>query len=201
MYLDEIESAKSVEPKGINLLVAVAPDMFSSRKHANLQFESYEEYLSFLCSELIESGYQDAVLSMHPSDSGQYHQLIESFGLSISTIPLHLLLVETHIFLATISATIQWAEHLSITTVNFDFYRYNYPDYLSYNHVLPVQDKKDLKSTLIQAKELSDFTRSQGISGYNTSAKIEHTSLEKILFKIATIVEGDEKYDKDDFSY
>jgi hypothetical protein len=201
VYLDEIKTAKSVEPKGIKLLVAVAPDMFSSRKHANLQFESYEEYLGFLCSELIESGYQDAVLSMHPSDSGQYHQLIESFGLSISTIPLHLLLMETHIFLATISATIQWAEHLSITTVNFDFYRYNYPDYLSYNHVLPVQDKEDLKSTLIQAEELSDFTKSQGISGYNTSATIEPTSLEKILFKIATIVEGDEKYAKDHFSY
>lgn len=201
VYLDEIKAAKSVQPKGIRLLVAVAPDMFSSRKHANLQFESYEDYLGFLCSELIGSGYQDAVLSMHPSDSGQYHQLIEHFGLRISRSPLHLLLMETRIFLATISATIQWAEHLSITTVNFDFYRYNYPDYLSYNHVLPVQDKEDLKSTLIQAKELSDFKRSQEISGYNMNAINEPTSLEKILFEIAAIVEGDEKYAKDHFSY
>ena len=85
--------------------------------------------------------------------------------------------------------------------MNFDFYRYNYPDYLSYNHVLPVQDKEDLKSTLIQAKELSDFTRSQEISGYNTNAINEPTSLEKILFEIAVIVEGDEKYAKDHFSY
>ncbi len=191
VYLDEIEAAKSVKPKGIRLVVAVAPDMFSSRKHANLQFDSYEEYLEFLCSELIESGYQDAVLSMHPSDSGEYDRLIESFGFKISRVPLHLLLMETQIFLATISATIQWAEHLRITTVNFDFYRYNYPDYLSYHHVLLVQNKENLKLTLIQAKELSDFRESQEISGYNIDPTIEPTSLDKIIFKIATIVEGD----------
>lgn len=191
VYLDEIEVAKSGKPKGIRLLVAVAPDMFSSRKHANLQFDSYEDYLNFLCSELIESGYQDAVFSMHPSDSGHHHRLIESFGFKISKIPLHLLLVETHIFLATISATIQWAEHLGTPTVNFDFYLYNYPDYLSYHHVLPVQNKEDLKLTLIQAKELSDFRRSREISGYNINPTIEPTSLDKIIFKIATIVEGD----------
>ncbi len=193
VYLDEINATKSLTPKGIRLLVAVAPDMFLSRKHANLQFESYEEFLGFLCSELVESGYQEAVFSMHPSDSGQYDQLIEDFGFSISRSPLHLLLVEAQIFLATISATIQWAEYLGIPTVNFDFYRYNYPDYLSYHHVLSVQNKESLKLALTQAKELSNLTRSQEISNYNTSATPPPTSLEKILFKISTIAERDEK--------
>lgn len=189
VYLDEIEEYKSLKSKNIRLLVAVAPDMFSSRIGVDLQFSKYEDYLIFVCTELQRIGYADATFSMHPSDTGKYGDLIRSFGFQISREPLHLLLVNTEVFLATISATIQWAIYLEIPTVNFDFYGYDYPDYLGESTVIHVHDKTKIEDALISAVKSQnlnlkrvDLKKDQINRDYGTCA-------EKILSEIYSLME------------
>ena len=161
IYLDEMNSLVKKSVKDIQLLVAVAPDMFSSRLQHDLEFESYEEYLEYLCKTLKKYDFTAAIFSMHPSDSGQFNKLIEDYGFSISSEEIHKLLPRSKIFVATVSATIQWASYLQVPTVNFDFYHYDYPDYLNnqdYPLVSLVSRKRDFEIILkgMQSGALSE---------------------------------------------
>ena len=195
IFLDEIELETTVASKNIHVLVAVAPDMFSSRADVNLQFADYREYLFFLCNELMRFGYGDAVFSMHPSDAGEYHDLISGFGFEISKEPIHLLLVHTKIFLATISATIQWANYLSIPTVNFDFYQYDYPDYLNLPLVVGVQDKQKLIEKLNQAEHLAEINSTREVIGHISQVQRRARGVDMILAEISRLVEGSKNND------
>jgi hypothetical protein len=95
---------------------------------------------------------------MHPSDTGTWTNLVRSFGFTVTDEPLHLLLPRSKVFLATVSSTIQWAVYLDVPTVNFDFYRYNYPDYSNLEDVLYVQRKSDLVPALSAASH-KEFLR------------------------------------------
>jgi len=198
VYLDEINRTKFKSQKAIRLLVAIAPDMFLSRRHAELTFSSYDEYLNFVCSELIDLGYPDAVISLHPSDSGRYNSLIKNYGFTISQEPLHLLLTRAQIFLATISATIQWADYLGVPTVNFDFYRYRYPDYANLESVFLIEDRQELKSALNQAGKISEMNQDFELESSNVSQDNYTTSLERILAEIDFIYS---KFGQNDYGY
>ena len=192
-YLDEIDEAKFHSSPRIGILVAIAPDMFLSRQDAGLEFDSYEQYLVFICSALLSTGFQEATFSMHPSDSGQFDQLITDFGFEISKEPLHLLLTRADIFVATISATIQWAEYIKVPTINFDFYRYEYPDYLDYSCVIPVMKKKDFENSIDIARKQSQNRKIQLSERRMIPQVGETTSVDKIRFQIRSVLEGEEK--------
>jgi hypothetical protein len=182
VYLDEMVVERS-ESK-IRVLVAVAPDMFSSRVNIELEFDSYQDYVISLCTELIQLGYGDATFSMHPSDTGKYFDLIRGFGFEISSEPLHLLLVRTEIFLATISATIQWANHLSIPTVNFDFYHYNYPDYKNLPLVIGVHEQCSLRKAINEAADIVRMNSSANDRGYKIPMHNAVMSVDRIIDEI-----------------
>ncbi len=187
VYLDEMDHVKSKSQNTIRLLVAIAPDMFPSRGHEDLTFTSYDEYLHFICSELIQLGYADAIISLHPSDGGAYNSLIESYGFTISEEPLHLLLSRAQIFLATISATIQWADYLGVPTVNFDFYRYRYPDYVNLRSVFLVEDKQGLNLALNQAEKSREMNQNFDFKASIVSQNNYNTFLDRIFSEITTI--------------
>jgi len=187
VYLDEMDHIKSKSQNTIRLLVAIAPDMFPSRGHADLTFSSYEEYLNFICSELIQLGYADAIISLHPSDGGNYNGLIESYGFTISEESLHLLLSRAQIFLATISATIQWADYLGVPTVNFDFYRYRYPDYVNLRSVFLVEDKQGLNLALNQAEKSREMNQNFDFKASIVSQNNYTTYLDRIFSEITSI--------------
>ncbi len=193
VYLDEMLVAKSTNFKKIRVLVAVAPNMFASRSYADLQFQGYEDYLTFLCNELKRFGYGDSIFSMHPSDMGENRALIQSFDFEISEEPVHLLLARSEIYLATVSATIQWAEYLGIPTVNFDFYKYNYSDYLDSPFVLGVHDKKDLIDSLKQAEQLRKINTARVERTHIEQLGEGYNSIAKMLFEIKILTDGIEE--------
>jgi hypothetical protein len=189
LYLDEMDCERLTKRDSIRLLVAIAPDMFSSRINTELEFLSYEEYLIYLCTKLRMLGYEDAVISMHPSDSGEYHRLIQSNGFEISEEPLHILLARSEIFLATISATIQWAIYLGLPTINFDFYNYQYPDYVESPLVIGVQNKQDLDEAFIQALHLSKMYPHQSAQQRIMCGQPNISSFERLLLEINSLIE------------
>ena len=188
VYLDEMNLYVSEPENQIELLVAVAPDMFASRHHANLEFANYKDYLIFLCESLLHSGYSEATFSMHPSDAGNWTNLVSAFGFSITEKPLHLILPRSKVFLATVSSTIQWAVYLKVPTVNFDFYRYNYPDYSNLGDVVYVQGKNDLVPALYSASQINSLKRGQNSPKEKFVDESKEPSINTILAEINILV-------------
>ena len=156
VILDEIDEVRFHSRRDLRLVVAIAPDMFASRPHIKIPFPNYMEYLVYICKTLKMYGFQDAVLSMHPSDQGDYDELLLSHGFIPSSEPIHYLLARTHFFIATISATIQWADFAGVKTLNYDFYQYQYPDYTEYDSVQTVFNNDQFEQGLQKFQELSD---------------------------------------------
>ena len=155
VILDEIDEARFHSRRDLRLVVAIAPDMFASRPHIKIPFPNYTEYLVYICKTLKRYGFQDAVLSMHPSDQGDYDELLLSHGFIPSSEPIHYLLARTHFFIATISATIQWADFAGVKTLNYDFFQYHYPDYAEYDSVHTVFNNDQFEQGLQKFQELS----------------------------------------------
>jgi hypothetical protein len=183
VYLDEMDEYRRLESKSISILIAVAPNMFNSREHRQLPFNNYEEYLVYLCSTVSGIDLPNIIFSMHPSDTGNYQFIFDKFNCQVSKEQIHLLLPSAELFIATISATVQWANYLQIPTINFDFYNYSYPDYLKYENVFlaltpEIFEEKLYSFLVMRTCSLENFSANRMIENFvpNSSfLKILHT--------------------------
>ena len=61
---------------------------------------------------------------------------------------IHLELANATFFIASISATIQWAMAINIPVINFDLYKFNYPDYVGVPGVVKCENKANFRQNL-----------------------------------------------------
>jgi hypothetical protein len=136
LFLDEMHTLRKgylAQPNrpgtNIRVLSAFPPDMFSYPVRGNTHFTSYEELISSWCETLLKIDGAELTVVLHPSSPQAVRDAIEARGLRVATGETHKLIAQSDIYIASISATIQWAVAIGVPTLNIDVYGYDYPDY------------------------------------------------------------------------
>jgi hypothetical protein len=102
------------------------------------------------------------ILSLHPSVEKAKKEFYIQKGFSVLNLPLIYYISFADIFIASISATIQWAIACGIPTINYDIYKFEYDDYVNVNGVVYVNNQESFKEWL---------------SKFNTSEIVRYYSL------------------------
>lgn len=136
VFLDEMHSVSYErdlgEIKQRKLITsALPPDMFSYPVAINCEFKRYSDLVDAWCSGLKSISRADAsiVISLHPTSSSEIIQRVTRHGIAVSREDTHLLIARSDFYIASISATIQWAISAGVPTLNYDVYNFDYPDY------------------------------------------------------------------------
>ncbi len=136
VFLDEMHSVShelDLGEIGHRKLItsALPPDMFSYPVAINCEFKTYSDLVDSWCRGLkrIPGAEVSLVVSLHPSTSLEIVQQVMSHGIYVSREDTHLLIARSDFYIASISATIQWAISAGVPTLNYDVYNFDYPDY------------------------------------------------------------------------
>ena len=112
----------------IHILVAIPPDMFYVRGAKGLEYANYEQLIDHWTDFLESLTDVKITYCLHPSSS--YGPTFASRGLQVAINPIEDLIPVHDLYVASISATIQWALAAGLEVIDFDVYRYCYPSYL-----------------------------------------------------------------------
>jgi len=144
-----------LDPTKKNLLVAIPPDMFSSRVD-EAEFDSYTSFVEFWVQNIssLKDSY-NILYTIHPSVDKKEHRFFIDMGCDIIHGPTIDYISLFDFYIASISATIQWAILSGIPVLNHDIYRYDYDDYQGVEGVLYTADNDGFKTLLEKFKDLS----------------------------------------------
>jgi hypothetical protein len=137
-------------------LVAIPPNMFDSRILFT-EFETYENLIDFWMAEINRLTSFNILISLHPAISKQEFNFIKGYGYPIldKSIVDYIPLVD--LFIASISATIQWAIACGIPVLNYDSYDYQYDEYRGVEGVLYVNDRFNFKKLIEYYNDLNNL--------------------------------------------
>lgn len=129
------------------LLSALTPDAFYMTGPTK-EFNTYGELVEFWCRSLAAIDGWNAIVCLHPSVETASMKYIEEWGVRIADEPTIQLIPLCDIFVASISATIQWAIACGKPVVNYDVHRYRYTDYVGVGGVILVEEKNEFQQVL-----------------------------------------------------
>jgi hypothetical protein len=153
--INELIKNQKLDSSKRNALVAVPPDMHSSRGLKS-DFSSYTDLLEFWlsCTKIL-SGY-NIILSLHPSSTLEERYFFVDRGFNIIDKPTVMYIGLFDLYIASVSATIQWAIACGIPVINYDVYRYDYDDYKQLDAVLNTDCKQEFRNIL---KQLNSYNK------------------------------------------
>jgi hypothetical protein len=132
-------------------LCALPPNMFYDLNPARRgQFTSYEELVKFWIECIRTAFGSNYLLCIHPSSGEEVVKLLTKYNARYSREKVIDLIPHFDVYIACISATIQWALVCGIPVINYDVYGYNYPDYEGLDGVLTVASKEDFANALYE---------------------------------------------------
>ena len=132
------------------ILTALPPDQLAGKGRKVCDFSRYQDLVHFWLSTLSQLGTGNVLVSLHPSVLRSSMEYIESLGVKIADEAVSTLIPLSDVYVASISATIQWAIAACIPVINYDVYRYRYPDYQNVRGVLSMEDQAVFKDTVLR---------------------------------------------------
>ncbi|MBU3604143.1 hypothetical protein [Polynucleobacter sp. AP-Kaivos-20-H2] len=138
-------------PLGRSALCALPPNMFYDLNPARRgQFTSYEELVKFWIERIRIAFGSNFLVCIHPSSGEEVGELLKKFNAPYTMEKAINLIPHFDVYIASISATIQWALVCGIPVINYDVYGYNYPDYEGLDGVWTVVSKEDFGNALCE---------------------------------------------------
>jgi hypothetical protein len=168
------------KPKDSYVVIAIPPDMFSSNKHKNLEFSDFTEMLNFLIDSVKDSCNLQIIASPHPSLSHEQVDSLSKKGIKIAQKGIHLELANASFFVASISATIQWAMAIQIPVINYDLYKFDYPDYLRVPGVVKCEIKADFLEKLEIFSQTATKDNLRKFSGTTYYGEVDGRAIDRI---------------------
>lgn len=123
------------------ILTALAPDWLYGRGRPGCEFTDYRELVRCWIETLAASGKFNVVVSLHPSVDREALAYVEQWGAKIADASVATLIPLCEVYVACVSATIQWAIACGKPVINYDVYRFRYPDYLGVPGVLNLETR------------------------------------------------------------
>lgn len=182
---DELLSSLGLPTNRQTIVTAIPPDMLKRRDNSaqvECDFSVFNDLVEFWISSLTDLGC-NVVVSLHPSLSRCHFSFIEREGVRICSREVSTLIPLSDIYVASISATINWAIACGIPVVNYDVYRFAYKDYVDARAVLPTQDKSEFRALLARITSDENFLKyvSREQTEVSTSwARLDGKSAERI---------------------
>ena len=140
------------------LLSALPPDfLYMVGGRPECDFQTYDELVYFWVQSLAAVEGYNVVISLHPSVAYEDMKYIEQWGVKIAREATMVLIPLCDIYVASISATIQWAIACGKPVVNYDVYRYRYPDYAGVEGVITLEEKEEFLSVLKRLTQDHEF--------------------------------------------
>ena len=147
------------------LLSALPPDLlYALGGRPSCDFTTYRDLVEFWISSLRHSTDANIIVGLHPSAKRENFSYIETLGASISDQPIAELIPVCDYYVASISATIQWAIACGKPVINYDVYRYRYTDYLGVKGVLATEEQDEFRRLL--QKMATDEAFREEIAGF-----------------------------------
>lgn len=131
------------------LLSALPPDyLYTIGMRPECDFQIYNELVYFWVQSLAAINGYNIVITLHPSAAYAGMQSIEQWGVKIAREKTAELIPVCDLFVASISSTIQWAIACGKPVVNYDVYRFRYPDFKGVPGVITFEKKEEFLPTL-----------------------------------------------------
>ena len=131
------------------LLSALPPDqLYMEGGRPECEFQTYTALVKFWVQSLAAVPDHNVVISLHPSVKYDDMAYIEQWGVRIAPERTPLLIPLCDLYVASISATIQWAIACGKPVLNYDVYRYRYTDYVGVAGVVAVEEQDEYLSLL-----------------------------------------------------
>ncbi len=136
------------------ILSALPPDfLYATGGRSECDFTDYRKLVEFWVKTLVGNATREVLISQHPSVKISDFKYIERWGVKISDQSIIELIPLCDIFVASISATIQWAIACGKPVINYDVYKYRYGDYDKTPGTITIEGKADF------GKYLNKFIR------------------------------------------
>lgn len=143
------------------LLTALPPDFLYevSGNHMcpDCDFRKYSELVKFWIGSLGKVTTHQVIVSLHPSVNPEKFRYIEDFGVRIADKRIPELIPLADIFIACVSATINWAIACGVPVINYDVYRYKYSDYVDAPGVLTIEEQSEFLELVRKMTTDTDF--------------------------------------------
>lgn len=123
------------------LLTALPPDQLYGRGRPQCDFQDYGGLVRFWLQSLAAGDTFNVVISLHPSVKRETMAYVEDWGAKIVGDNVSTVIPLCEAYVASVSATIQWAIACGKPVLNYDVYRYRYPDYVGVRGVLNVEEQ------------------------------------------------------------
>lgn len=172
------------------IMSALPPDSLIMERPL-CEFQNYMDLLEFWCLSLASVKGFNIIISIHPSVKSEDMMFIEKWGVKIAKKPIFELIPLCELFVASISATIQWAIACGKPSLNYDVYQYHYTDYVNVSSVITVNSKADYINCLNHFTSQS-FTFQ--LSDANRWGRLDGRSGERLIKLFDNVID---KYYKD----
>jgi hypothetical protein len=127
------------------ILCALPPDQFP---RPLCSFHNHDELVRSMVRALADIETHNLVVRPHPRVGKEELACVEESGAAISRRDTAQLIPLCDVFVASVSATIQWAIACGKPVVNYDVYRYRYNDYADVGGVVTVEEEEDFRAVL-----------------------------------------------------
>lgn len=154
----ELVQRLRLEPDRRILLTALPPDQLYGAGRKMCDFQDYEELVRFWISSLCIEGWH-TIVTLHPSVKRDDWVHLERFGVTIADESTASLIPLCDLYVASISATIQWAIACGKPIINYDIYRFRYPDYLGVEGIVATEEKDVFLSAVQRVTSDSHYHR------------------------------------------
>ena len=134
-----------LQPDRFTILCALPPDQLP---RAECEFETYDELVQFWVQSLSSIGDANVIIRLHPRVVYEEMLYLKRWGAKLTQKDTAELIPLCDVFVASVSATIQWAIACGKPAVNYDVYRYRYNDYVEASGVITVEEKEDFVATI-----------------------------------------------------
>jgi len=190
---DKILRELNLEIQKPVILSPLPPDfLYVQGGRSECEFSDYKKLVEFWIKSLAESKRFNVIMSLHPSVNVDKLKYVEKWGVKISTRSIAELIPICDLFVASVSATIQWAIAAGKPVLNYDVYKYRYHDYDDAKGVITVESKKDfikyLNKLTADKGYLAEITKLQQ-SVATKWGRLDGKSGERIMGLVDAIIE------------
>jgi hypothetical protein len=136
-----------LDGKKPTVLVAIPPNMHYSRSYY-CEFVTYSDLINYWMSQLVYFYNYNILLTLHPSISCSERDMIFKYGYPVIDKSTVEYLPLADLFVASISATIQWAITCEVPVLNYDVYQYDYDEYKYVEGVVYSNSKSEFNKSI-----------------------------------------------------
>ena len=160
-----------LDPSRPIVVCALPPDMlYGKGGRPECEFPNYSELVAGFLGPIQKQLRAPFIVCPHPSAHAEEMQFVKEHGAIIVSDAVAELIPLADIYVASISATIQWAIACSIPVINYDVYRYHYTDYTNLSGVISIESNAKYKDTLLCLIENPIFRSARATDQQNVAS-------------------------------